>query len=143
MKQTIILLCTIATTGVYAQGSVSNGALSNNNLIHSVGELYVTPVNPNEASSGTIGAVSRIEFFALSIDEVMAPATIKVYPNPTANSVFFESTEPVTKIEIYDVNGRLVEAQKVQNNKTDLNTLQSGTYIIKINNSQSFKVIKK
>jgi hypothetical protein len=145
MKQTLIFLCSMALTGVYAQGSVSNGALSANNLIHSVGELYVVPANPNEASSGTIGAVSRIEFFALGIDEVTALNGIKVYPNPTANSVFFESTEPVTQIEIYDIGGRLVASQKVDNNKTDLSMLQSGTYIIRINNKnkQSFKIIKK
>lgn len=131
--------------GAYAQSSVSSGALSNNSIIHSVGELYVVPANPNESASGTIGAVSRIEFFALGIDEVVPAAEIKVYPNPTAHSVFFESTEPVTQIEIYDISGRLVASQKVDNNKADLSILQSGTYIIRANNKnkQSFKIIKK
>lgn len=145
MRQTFIVFFSIAAGGAYAQSAISSGSVSGSTLIHSVGELYVMPVNANQVSSGTIGAVSRIEFLTLGIDEVVANTTIKIYPNPTANSVFFESTEPVSIIEIFDMNGRLIATRKVENNKTDLSLLQSGTYIIKTNNkqNQSFKIIKK
>ncbi|AWH86051.1 hypothetical protein HYN59_13430 [Flavobacterium album] len=143
MKQKLLILFGLAVSGVYAQSGVNSGAVSGNSLIYSVGEIYVLPVgNPNGASSGTIGAISRIEF--LGIDEIaVTEKGIKVYPNPTAHSVYFETTEIISNVEVYDTNGRLVISLKPQNNQADLSILQSGTYIIRTNNNQSFKVIKK
>lgn len=144
MKKTFLIFFNLALAAAYGQHAVNSGAVSGNSLIQSVGEVYVLPTgSANGASSGTIGAVSRIEFLTLGIDEVVADAGIKIYPNPTANSVFFESTAVITKVEIYDASGRLVATKAVDNNQADLSMLQSGTYIIRTNNNQSFKIIKK
>jgi Secretion system C-terminal sorting domain len=144
MKQTLLLVFSLAAGGAYAQSAVNSGAASGNSLIHSVGEIYVLPAgNANRASSGTIGAVSRIEFFVLGVDEVIADKGIKIYPNPTTHSVSFETADVITSIEVYDIGGRLVASQKIQKNQADLSGLQCGTYIIKTNNDRSFKVIKK
>lgn len=146
MKNTLLLCCGIAVTGAYAQQAVNSGAVSGNALIHAVGEVYVIPENPNLASSGTVGAVSRITFLVLATDEVIAEKNIRVYPNPTANILYFETEKASAfKVDVYDLSGKTVLSSTVENNRIDLGSLQSGTYIITVNGNttQSFKIIRK
>lgn len=133
---------------IYGQSlsSTNSGAVSNNNLIYSVGEVFVIPVNPNDASSGLIGAISRIEFTSLSINEIEFNQNVKFYPNPTSNSVFLElENEIIKEIYIFDLSGKLVITLKNVNNQIDLSNLQTGTYFIKTDNIniKSFKIIKR
>lgn len=119
---------------IYGQSlsSTNSGAVSNNNLIYSVGEVFVIPINPNDASSGLIGAISRIEFTSLSINEIEFNQNVKFYPNPTSNSVFLElENEIIKEIYIFDLSGKLVITLKNVNNQIDLSNLQTGTYFIK------------
>ncbi|MCB9227652.1 MAG: T9SS type A sorting domain-containing protein [Chitinophagales bacterium] len=149
MKKTILLTLSLGLSYAYCQDlySINNGAVSSNNLIYTVGEIFVLPVSdPNEASSGTIGAVSRIEFFVTGLNELTILENVTAYPNPTSNSVFIETeNEKFNAISIYDLSGRLVENKNVINNQVDLSSLQTGTYLIQTNNQkiQSFKIIKK
>ncbi|MGL2964453.1 T9SS type A sorting domain-containing protein [Flavobacterium sp. RSB2_4_14] len=133
---------------IYGQtlSSTNSGAVSNNDLIYSVGEVFVTPINQNEASSGVIGVVSRIEFTSLGIADVEASEILKFYPNPTSHSVFLElKNENIKKIYIFDLNGKLIENKNVVINQINLSNLQTGTYIIKTDNHKikSFKIIKR
>ena len=133
---------------IYGQSlsSTNSGAVSNNNLIYSVGEVFVNPTNQNDASSGLIGAISRIEFTSLSINEIEINQNLNFYPNPTSNSVFLDIENQIIKnIYIYDLNGKLVSIQKNINNQIDLSNLQFGIYIINTDNQniKSFKIIKR
>jgi len=133
---------------IYGQSlsSTNSGAVSNNNLIYSVGEVFVNLTNQNDASSGLIGAISRIEFTSLSINEIEFNQNLKFYPNPTSNSVILDiENEIIKNIYIYDLNGKLVHNQKNINNQLDLSSLQTGTYIINTDNQniKSFKIIKR
>lgn len=149
MKQVITILFTLGSIPFFYGQTfqcINSGAVSNNNLIYSVGDIYVIPTNPNEASSGLIGAITRYEFTSLGINEVVSSEKIKFYPNPTSNSVFFETeNKEFNSIYIYDLNGRLLYDKKVSNNQVDLSDLRTGTYLIKTDNQniQSFKIIKK
>lgn len=141
------LLCFGLVPILYGQSlsSTNSGAVSNNNLIYSVGEVFVVPINQNEASSGIIGAISRIEFTSLGIDEIELTEKLKFFPNPASNSVFLEIENEIIKIiYIFDLNGKLVISQKNINNQIDLSSLQTGTYIVKTDNQniKSFKIIK-
>lgn len=149
MKKAILLTFCFGLSYAYSQDlySINNGANSSNNLIYTVGEIFVLPISdPNEASSGTIGAVSRIEFFVTGLNELTILENVNAYPNPTSNSVFIETeNEKFNTISIYDLSGRLLENKNVVNNKVDLTSLQTGTYLIQTDNQkiQSFKIIKK
>ncbi len=141
------LLCFGLVAISYGQSlsSTNSGAVSNNNLIYSVGEVFVVPINQNEASSGIIGAISRIEFTSLGINEIELTKELKFYPNPASNSVFLEIENEIIKIiYVSDLNGKLVISQKNINNQIDLSSLQTGTYIVKTDNQniKSFKIIK-
>lgn len=124
--------------------STNSGAVSNNNLIYSVGEIFVVPTN--QTSSGLIGVVSIIEFTSLDINEVEFSQNFKFYPNPTSNSLYLELENEVIKdIYIFDLNGKLIISQKNINNQINLSDLQTGTYLIKTDskNIKSFKIIKR
>lgn len=144
----MLILC-LGLSYAYSQDlySINNGANSSNNLIYTVGEIFVLPISdPNEASSGTIGAVSRIEFFVTGLNELTILENVNAYPNPTSSSIFIETeNEKFNHISIYNMNGRLLENKNVVNNRVDLTSLQTGTYLIQTDNQkiQSFKIIKK
>lgn len=124
--------------------STNSGAVSNNNLIYSVGEIFVVPTN--QTSSGLIGVVSIIEFTSLDINEIEFSQNFKFYPNPTSNSLYLELENEVIKdIYIFDLNGKLIISQKNINNQINLSDLQTGTYLIKTDskNIKSFKIIKR
>ncbi|MFY7937204.1 MAG: T9SS type A sorting domain-containing protein [Flavobacterium sp.] len=126
--------------------SINAGAGSNNNLIYAVAEIYVLPVDPDESSSGIVGAVSRIEFTTLEIDEVVYDTSLRFYPNPTTQWVYFETKNEIFDVvSLFDVNGKLALHQKVVENKVDLSDLHSGTYFVKTSNPRipTFKIIKK
>jgi hypothetical protein len=64
---------------------------------------------------------------------------LKVYPNPAKSELYVESNEfQYDKIEIFDVNGRLVQAGQVvfEQKKRLALSLPNGIYCLKISNSQ-------
>ncbi|UMY65307.1 hypothetical protein [Flavobacterium sp. HJ-32-4] len=84
MKTTLLfpflLLAATSVASAQTMSATNTGALSTNQLIYSVGEVFVVPTNANQASSGLIGAVSRIEFTSLSIDEIdHGPTRVPVF----------------------------------------------------------------
>ncbi|WCO00255.1 T9SS type A sorting domain-containing protein [Psychroserpens ponticola] len=142
----IILLSLIHFTYGQDIASTNSGANSNNNLIYSIGEVFVIPENQDELSSGIIGVISKIEFTSLGINEIEVSENLQFYPNPTSNFLFLElENKTINEIYIYDLNGRFIGNKKIINQKVSLEELQTGTYIIKTDNQniQSFKIIKK
>ena len=61
-----------------------------------------------------------------NINEIIA------YPNPVKDNLHFETTKQILKAEIYDINGRIINATGVNNNAINLNGLKTGHYIVKI-----------
>ncbi len=65
-----------------------------------------------------------------------SPKSISIAPNPTNNSTTISSDFNMNSIEIYDISGRKVFAQKYHQNKLTihhLNQFGNGLYFIKIN----------
>lgn len=149
MKQLILLFLCLSFAQLYGQNvsSINSGTVSSNDLIYTVGEIFVIPISdPDKASSGTIGAVSRIEFFIIGVQEIISEQNMNVYPNPTSNSIFLETAnETVEEIFVYNISGQLVANKPIINSSVDLSELLSGTYLIKTNNPKlkPFKIIKK
>jgi len=73
---------------------------------------------------------------------------ISLSPNPTANTITIANlSEEITKIEVLDMQGRLMLSQNnIINNTISLSNLQSATYLVKIYVGRTIfykKVIKK
>jgi hypothetical protein len=64
------------------------------------------------------------------ISELTDKYDIEIYPNPTSNILTIKASQPINKIELYDLTGRLLVTT---NNLTlDFSKLAYGQYIIKI-----------
>jgi hypothetical protein len=68
-----------------------------------------------------------------------------IYPNPTNGILHIDSKETITKIEVYDLNGRWIQSVK-NSNTIQMNSLAKGTYVVtttdKKGNTQTHKVVK-
>ena len=88
----------------------------------------------------------------LSVDEILTEHTLlTVYPNPANDFINLESNyTPIQKIEIYDIQGRLVLSQIVRETllqyHLNISELSSGSYLLKATTNQgieSIKIIKR
>src|SRR5690606_20552860 len=68
----------------------------------------------------------------------------QVYPNPFSEVINWKSVSPKNNynVLIFDLAGKKVFSNNLKQNHLDLNFLEKGIYILKIDN-ESFKVIKK
>jgi Secretion system C-terminal sorting domain len=91
---------------------------------------------------------SAIDFLNIetSTSTVLAEANIKIYPNPAVNFVIVQSDQPLDKIDIWSLDGRVVAAYNGDDNqskKIDLTTYNSGVYLIECSYKNGQKSIHK
>ncbi|MCZ2101639.1 MAG: T9SS type A sorting domain-containing protein [Chitinophagales bacterium] len=70
---------------------------------------------------------------------------LKLYPNPTTGLVSIENLEALAKVDIYDLNGSLVQTNDNVTSEVNIENLKSGIYILNIKNNQineRHKIIK-
>ncbi|KEZ92500.1 T9SS type A sorting domain-containing protein [Nonlabens ulvanivorans] len=68
----------------------------------------------------------------LSTYDQLATDGFSIYPNPSSEFINILSTQPIEKVEIYDINSRLLmEYSNIS--LIDVTDLQSGIYFIKVN----------
>lgn len=86
----------------------------------------------------------------LSTDEVVKKEAIKIYPNPTAETLYIETDSKINSITIFDAKGSLIrnfQETGISNRKRiDVSDLISGVYMVKVKTSTSEftkKIIKK
>lgn len=84
---------------------------------------------------------------SLGLSTVTSKVNIEVYPNPTADYINIKSTTKTKRIELLDVNGRLIRNFETNTEKIDLTNFEKGIYFIKIidlnDNITTKKIIKK
>lgn len=150
MKKIYLLGGFLVSVPIYSQsliGGINSGGVSNENLMHTVGEIYVIPTNPDDQNSGTIGVLYQTVLNVLGVNEIVTEKVVSIYPNPTAGYINFNisSATRLEDVSIYDMSGKLVSQNKIVNNRLDLSFLLQGVYILKFNNSdvKPVKIIKK
>lgn len=92
----------------------------------------------------------RTDGLILSIDQNNKSGRLEVFPNPFDSKLFIESKIGLSKLELYDLSGRVVLASsKPNNNGWNIYTdeIHSGIYILKVQDLQgnitSVKLLKK
>ena len=58
--------------------------------------------------------------------------TFSVYPNPSSDMIYFDSTEKIDAIDIYDVTGKLVMSCPNTSQPVNISNLNSGIYFMKV-----------
>lgn len=149
MRRKITLLLFAVPFLGFAQsviGNINSGAVSADTFAHSVGEIFVTPTDPDQNNSGTMGMLYQTVFQVLGVSE-LEKETVKIYPNPTADFVYVKlsSKSKIDEVEVYDLSGRLVLKTKLESDQLNLRTLNQGVYMITFKNPdlKPIKIIKK
>ncbi|MGG5209012.1 T9SS type A sorting domain-containing protein [Chryseobacterium sp. MIQD13] len=80
------------------------------------------------------------------IVEKVAQNKLEVFPNPVKNMLYIKGNDIAKEYyyQIYNLSGQLVKSGKFENERTDLSSLISGAYLVRINNSETIvKIIKE
>ena len=67
----------------------------------------------------------------LGLQENKLGKYITIYPNPVKDILYFSTLESISKVEVYDVYGRLLSSKRATDNKVDLQELKPGNYFLK------------
>ena len=96
---------------------------------------YTFPITTNDAET---------TFATLNNSSFERDNTVKIYPNPTTSIINIESDFIIKSIELYDVQGRILEILLETTNisKLDISNKSNGIYFIKINSEKGIKVEK-
>jgi len=91
----------------------------------------ITCGNRCYAFNTTDNKVIIIKDSTLGLSESEEKNNILIYPNPTTEYLYIQSDLKIKKIQISDLNGRIINNLDFQNNKIDLATLQTGILFCK------------
>lgn len=116
----------------------SNSALSEGDLVISKADIYFDynyPIITNEAETA---------FQALSNQDFEKDNSIKMYPNPTNSLVNISGDFNIKSIQLFDVQGRLLQTSLSNDTNTvlDLTQRTKGMYFIKVISEAGVKVEK-
>ena len=77
------------------------------------------------------------------IDPVQLSYSLSVYPNPTSQHLVIESDEESLSYVLYNISGQAVLNGNIHaaTQTLDLSALANGTYILKINNTETHKIV--
>jgi hypothetical protein len=82
--------------------------------------------------TNTIGEVATFYASNLSQEEFLKTA-ITIYPNPVSNVLYIKNAGiTIENVKIYDLNGRLIKEEKLDDNQIDVSQLPQGIYILDI-----------
>ena len=116
----------------------SNSALSEGDLVMSKADIYFDynyPIITNEAET---------VFQALSNPDFEIDKSVKIYPNPTSSIVNISGDFNIKSIQLFDVQGRLLQTSLSNDTNTTLDLTQKakGMYFIKVISEAGIKVEK-
>lgn len=116
----------------------SKTTLQTNDIVSNSANIffdYNFPIATNDAE--TIFAV-------LNSPNFEQDATVKVYPNPTSSTININSKNNIQSIELYNVQGRLLQTKLVKEMTSSLNlsNQSNGIYFVKVKTDVGVKVEK-
>jgi hypothetical protein len=97
--------------------------VAHNNQLFIAGEAY------NIGAGEETGLLYQLDISSLSIESVQDDLTLRMYPNPTHDQLFF--SELVKDVQVYDLSGSLVIDLKTVNSAVDVSFLSTGMYLLK------------
>lgn len=92
---------------------------------------YNAPIETNEANT---------TFAVLSNSGFVLDNSVSVYPNPTSSKININNNNSIKSIEVYDVQGRILETILGNKNTIDISEKSNGIYFLKINTNDGSKV---
>ena len=120
-----------------SNSKISSSAFVSDNASFLVGDIIL------HKDSGILNSFS-VQLFSEIIDNVdaISISDLIVYPNPSSDKISIISDEKISTIIITNVNGKVIKKIEDIRNHQDINVseLQSGLYILVINDRESVKL---
>lgn len=138
----LFFLCIVLSS--YSQsivGSFNTGTLISNSSMHSIGEIYITPEEGANISSGIISLVAQVNSATLGLENISFSKNVSVFPIPTNGVLNINTGKKIRTVDVLDVNGRSIKKYSLFNNQVDISELNNGLYFIRFTNT-SIKPIK-
>ena len=124
--------------------SVITGA--GNSIITDTDDQFSAYIPARSINCFIIDPHSDINSELLSNETIESPETlVSVYPNPTADLLNIKTSESISSIIVFDINGRQVNNLKYDGNSINMSTLENGIYFVAIkttNSISNFTIIK-
>ncbi|WP_415325230.1 T9SS type A sorting domain-containing protein [Chryseobacterium sp. MMS23-Vi53] len=82
----------------------------------------------------------------IAIEEKVVQNKLEFFPNPVKSILYIKGNDKVKDYyyQLYNMSGQLVKSGKFENEQTDLSSLISGAYLLRINNAETVvKIIKE
>ena len=121
---------------------VDSCANYSNNINYNTGEVYVTFIIQNNPIYSKQPNTEENTYLTDALS-----SGILIYPNPSSDyvNIFLPDKNKTNKILLFDVEGKLVLEQELQNNQLNIKHLPIGTYILKTIDSENnnYKIIKQ
>jgi hypothetical protein len=134
-------------------GDINLAALGKGNVVFKIKTLNTLQVNDDVAQQADIffdynwpietnEAVTVFE--VLSLGEYETDNSVKVYPNPAKDRVTITAASQVESIEVYDMQGRLLQSAIVNGTEVemDVSSRNTGVYFVKVETDRGMKVEK-
>ena len=95
----------------------------------------------NNAATQVTRTVNVVE--SLSIDEVNE-VKLSIFPNPTSTQWNIKAKSEIKSISLYDISGRKILHERPYNKNVEINaqSLPSGVYLLSVNKTNTFRLIK-
>ena len=108
-----------------------------------VGDYTVTYNVTDTSGNAAIEVTRTIIVETLSVDGI--DHLFSIYPNPAIKYWNFEMHTVIRSLDIYDINGKQVISTKPKTNnvKIEIEQLERGVYLARLNSSISVKLIKQ
>ncbi len=149
MKNIFSVLALLVAGTHYGQsvvGLYNSGALATQGYVHSVGEIYVVPEDPDYSQGSTVAIASQLLFGVLGNVEIVSEG-VMFYPNPVQDylTIILPNPADIARIEIFDMKGTKAIVPLIDNKLLDLSGLSAGTYLITLpdSNNKPIKIVKE
>ncbi len=141
--ETINLSAAIGNPPVGGHGDILFKIKSKNNLVN--GDFVSKKANIYFDYNAPIETIPfQTTFQALRNNVIIEDTTINIFPNPTNSIINVNSKNTITSLELYDVQGRLLETSIENKSSTtiDISSKQNGIYFLKITSEKGSSVEK-
>lgn len=82
------------------------------------------------------------EEYPLGLKNTISSANINVYPNPVSEVLYLKIDQPIEKIDIYDMTGKLIMSQASNKKYIIVDVIASGMYFAKIKSDAGTTIVK-
>ena len=100
------------------------------------------------STTSSINTIPQLFSSENTFQEINSKVPIRLYPNPATGSTVTIAFSTRLMVEVFDILGKKVAAQKIRPNsdKLDISSLNSGMYLVKMtsnNSTETRKLIKR